>query len=133
METRLTITKKGIVVLEYIIDGLVIGLIEGNKSDEQINTYYINNLYVCIGYRRQGHGTSLIINFAKYIYEKEQNSEIFILLDDCTGHDSKNNIYSKLGFMIIYDNDEQQIHSHVYESDILTEKRIVKIKNLLNI
>lgn len=133
METRITITKKGIVVLEYIIDGLVIGLIEGIKSEDQINTYYINNLYVCIGYRRQGHGTSLIINFAKYIYEKEQNSEIFISLDDCTGHDPKNNIYSKLGFLTVDENDEHSIPIPIYDCDLLSEKRIIKIKNLLNI
>lgn len=131
METKLTITKKGIIVLEYIIDGLVIGLIEGIKSEDQINTYYINNLYVCIGYRRLGYGTSLIIDFAKYIYEKEKNSEIFISLDDCTGHDPKNNIYTKLGFFTVCETDEKLIPIH--ECNFLSEKRIIKIKNILNI
>lgn len=137
METKLTITKKGIIVIEYIIDNLVIGLIEGIKSGTNDNynliknIYNINNLYVSIAYRRHGYGTRLIVDFAKYIYEKEQNAEIFILLDDCTGHDPKNNIYSKLGFLTIHENDERMIPIH--DCDFLSEKRIIKIKNLLKI
>lgn len=130
MEKKIKVTNKGIIVIEFFIEKNVIGLIEGIRAEDKIETYYVNNLYVSLWHRRKGYGQNLIKEFAKYIYEKEKSDEFFILLDDCTGHNPKNNIYSKLGFLV--ENKHGDNYISIHESDFFNEKRIIKIKYLLD-
>jgi hypothetical protein len=130
MEKKIKVTNKGIVVIEFFIEKNVIGIIDGIKAEDKRNTYYINNLYVSIAYRRKRHGTNLIKEFAKYIYEKENSDDFYIELDDCTGHNPKNNIYSKLGFLV--ENKHGDNYISIHESDYFSEKRYIQIKQLLD-
>jgi len=77
-------------------------------KEEYILIFYVADVYVSNEYRNKKYSFYLFYNLCIYLFynlciyllNKFNNKYIFLCLDDCTGYDYKNNIYSKMNFYV---------------------------------
>lgn len=82
------------------IENYDIDKIKYKNNNISILTFYVADLYVCPEMRNKKNSFYLFYNLCIYLHKLHKNNEIFLKLDDCTGYDYKNNIYSKMGFFV---------------------------------
>lgn len=69
-----------------------------------IYIFYVADVFVSEEQRNKKYSFYLFFNLCIYLMNKFKNVHIFLYLDDCTGYDYTNNIYSKMDFYVEQEN-----------------------------
>jgi len=77
---------------------------ENKNTYYNIYIFYVADVFVSEEQRNKKYSFYLFFNLCIYLMNKFKNEHIFLYLDDCTGYDYKNNIYSKMDFYVEQEN-----------------------------
>lgn len=82
---------------------------------------YVRDIYTLEGYRNIGFASELINKLIKYC---KLNNIKYILLDDCTDVPKNRNLYYKLCFSVLTDENDWILWSDISDDYIVGEERV---------
>lgn len=87
------------------------------KNDKNILIFYLPDIYITNNLRGKKNSYILFLSLCIFLFKKYKESHIFIKLDDCSGYNYKNNLYSKLYFYVEQENKNIIVHPYKWISD----------------